>query len=47
MSKKECAEYCGRRAAKSSAAGYCCRGCAVGAGEHTTKCDERESKRED
>ncbi len=46
MAKKQCAEYCGRRAAKTSAGGYCCKPCVQGRG-HSEKCDERESKRED
>lgn len=43
MSRKECREYCGRKAAKSSETGHCCRPCerSQGYGEHSPKCDER------
>lgn len=39
--RRECYNECGRRAAKSSAGGYCCKPCAQGKTHHTAACDER------
>lgn len=41
--KDACVEGCGRPGSASSAGGYCCKRCARGEGDHTDKCDERES----